>query len=371
MALVPKTVAMLVEKGFEVLVESGAGEGSHFSDVSYKEAGSEIINDAASLFGQADIILKVGALEKRGRVHESDLIHSGAVIIGFLNPLGEPEIAARLADQKITAFAMELVPRISRAQSMDALSSQASVAGYKAALISAKELEKFFPMMMTAAGTIPPAKVLVIGAGVAGLAAIATARRLGAIVEAFDIRPSAKGEVECLGARFLEIALEEKTENEGGYARKVSEVSRKKEQELLFESVKNSDALITTAAVPGRRAPLLLTKDMIASMKPGSVVVDVAAAQGGNCELTKPGETVDYHGIKILGPLNLPSSLAVHASEMYSKNISTLLLHIFGNGEMEFDFSDEIVDLTCFTYDGEIRNEAVKNAIKDLAGAGV
>jgi NAD(P) transhydrogenase subunit alpha len=370
-ALVPKTAAMLIEKGFEVWVESGAGEGSFFSDDSYREVGAEIIADEVSLFSGADIILKVGRPEERRPGHESDLIRKGAVIIGFLDPLAAPEITARLADRKITAFAMELVPRISRAQSMDALSSQASVAGYKAALISAKELERFFPMLTTAAGTIPPARVLVIGAGVARLSAIATARRLGAVVEAFDIRPTVKGEVESLGARFLEVELGEEIEGGEGYAREVSDVSREKEREMLFESVKNSDVVITTAAVPGKKAPVLLTEEMIAGMKQGSVVIDVAAGQGGNCELTNPGKTIEYRGVKIFGPLNLPSSLAVHASEMYSKNISALLFHLCKDGEMDLDFNDEIIDGTCVTHDGVIRNKSVKNAVENRAAKGV
>jgi NAD(P) transhydrogenase subunit alpha len=370
-ALVPETVAKLVELGFEVLIESGAGEGSLSSDDAYKEAGAEVIGDVASLFDKADIILKVRPPYEREEGNESDLIRSGSLFIGFLNPLENPEITAGLADRRVTAFAMEFVPRISRAQTMDALSSQASVAGYKAALMSAEKLGKFFPMLTTAAGTIPPARVLVIGAGVAGLQAIATARRLGAVVEAFDIRPTAKEEVQSLGARFLEVELEEETIDEGGYAREVSEASREKELQMLFDHVQNSDVVITTAAVPGKKAPLLLTEEMVGSMRPGSVVVDVAAEQGGNCVLTRIGETVDHNGVKVIGPLNLPSSLPVHASEMYSKNISTLLLTMCKGGEIVLDFEDEIIDAACVTHNGIVRNERVKRVIGDQAGSGV
>jgi NAD(P) transhydrogenase subunit alpha len=336
-ALVPETVAKLVELGFEVLIESGAGEGSLSSDDAYKEAGAEVIGDVASLFDKADIILKVRPPYEREEGNESDLIRSGSLFIGFLNPLENPEITAGLADRRVTAFAMEFVPRISRAQTMD----------------------------------IPPARVLVIGAGVAGLQAIATARRLGAVVEAFDIRPTAKEEVQSLGARFLEVELEEETIDEGGYAREVSEASREKELQMLFDHVQNSDVVITTAAVPGKKAPLLLTEEMVGSMRPGSVVVDVAAEQGGNCVLTRIGETVDHNGVKVIGPLNLPSSLPVHASEMYSKNISTLLLTMCKGGEIVLDFEDEIIDAACVTHNGIVRNERVKRVIGDQAGSGV
>ncbi len=369
-ALVPKTVEGLIESGFEVRVESFAGEGSFFSDEDYEKAGATIIEDRESLFGEADVILKVNPAEEGEDELETSLMQSGSVLMGFLDPLGTPKRISELADRGVTAFAMEFVPRISRAQTMDALSSQASAAGYGAAILAARNLNKFFPMLTTAAGTIPPARVLVIGAGVAGLQAIATCRRLGAVVEAFDIRPAVKEEVQSLGARFLEVKLTESAADSGGYAREVSEAAREKERKMLSDRVKDSDVVIATASVPGKRAPLLLTREMIEAMRPGSVVVDVAAGQGGNCALTKPGETVEYNGVKILGPINLPSSVSVHVSKMYSKNISTLLLHIIKDDKLTLDFDDKIIDAACVAHDGVVRNDNVRKAIDELAAGG-
>ncbi|MEC4984139.1 MAG: Re/Si-specific NAD(P)(+) transhydrogenase subunit alpha [Oscillatoria sp. PMC 1068.18] len=358
-ALIPDTVAKLVKQGWEILVESGAGEGSFFADEAYEAAGAKIVADTNALWHQADVLLKVGVPKE----HEIDQLREGANLISLLNPLGKPELAEKLAHRKVTAFGMELIPRTSRAQSMDALSSQAGVAGYKAVLLGAAALPKFFPMLTTAAGTIRPAKVFVIGAGVAGLQAIATARRLGAVVEAFDIRPAVKEEVQSLGAKFVEVKLDEDTVADGGYAKEVSEDSKKRSQELIADRVAVSDVVITTAQVPGKKAPILVTDAMIAQMQPGAVIVDLAGEQGGNCEGTEAGKDIQRHGVTIIGPINLPSSMPVHASQMYSKNISTFLEYMLKDGELKLDFADDIIASTCITYAGEIRNQRVKDAL--------
>lgn len=364
-ALVPDTVARLVKLGLEVLVEAGAGERSFFSDAAYEAVGAKIISDNATLWGEADILLKVGLPQERedGR-SEVDLLREGAVLIGFLNPLGQPAVMQRLAERRITAFSIEMIPRTSRAQSMDALSSQASVAGYKAVLIAAAALPKYFPMLTTAAGTIAPAKVFVMGAGVAGLQAIATARRLGAVVEAFDIRPAVKEEVQSLGAKFVEVQLNEETVAAGGYAKEVSEASKQRTQEVVAEHVKQADVVITTAQVPGRKAPVLVTEEMVAQMKPGSVIVDLAAEQGGNCACTDPGKDVQWNGVTIIGPINLPSSMPVHASQMYSKNVLTLVQYLIKDSALQLDFEDDIINAACITHAGEIRNQRVRDAIE-------
>ncbi|MFQ5838938.1 MAG: Re/Si-specific NAD(P)(+) transhydrogenase subunit alpha [Thermoplasmata archaeon] len=363
-ALVPEAAARLVKEGLEVRIEASAGDGAHFPDEAYEEAGAQIVPDASSLWGKADILVKVGPpIERRGE-HEVDMLREGSVLIGFLNPLADLPTVKRLASRRVTAFSMEMIPRISRAQSMDALSSQATVAGYKASLIGATALGKFFPMLTTAAGTVRPAKVFVIGAGVAGLQAISAARRLGAVVEAFDIRPAVKEEVQSLGATFVEVELEEETEGEGGYAREVSEAARQRERELLADHIAGSDVVITTALVPGRRAPVLITKEMVAGMEPGSVIVDLAAEQGGNCELTQAGRETVHDGVTILGPVNLPSSMPVHASMMYSRNVSALLNHLIRDGDLHLDFDDEIIDGSCVTHDGVIRNGGLRVAIE-------
>ncbi|MFQ5920083.1 MAG: Re/Si-specific NAD(P)(+) transhydrogenase subunit alpha [Thermoplasmata archaeon] len=364
-ALDPASVAGLREKGVEVRVQSGAGGGAFHGDTDYEAAGATVVSDAISVWQQSDVILKVNPPTPG----EVGLLRSQAVVIGFLNPLRDPGRIQRIADRGASAFSMEMIPRISRAQSMDALSSQSSVAGYKATLLAASSLTKFFPMMTTAAGTVRPARVFVIGAGVAGLQAIATARRLGAEVEAFDIRPVVKEEVQSLGARFVEVELEEETEAEGGYAKEVSEAARKREQDLLAEHVANSDVVITTAQVPGKKAPVLVTETMLAAMKPGSVVVDLAADQGGNVALSRPDEEVSYNGVTILGPANLPSSLPVHATQMYAKNLMTLLDVILANGELHLDLEDEIVDASLVVHAGEVRNERVREAIAAERGA--
>ena len=370
-ALIPETVSKLVKQGFEVLIEAGAGERSHFSNSAYKEAGAIVSHDAPWVWGEADVVLKVRPPQHReDGCHEVDLLRHGGTLISFLNPLGEPEVIQRLADRQVTAFSMEMIPRTTRAQSMDALSSQASLAGYKATLIAAAALPKFFPMLTTAAGTIRPAKVFIMGAGVAGLQAIATARRLGAVVEAFDIRPAVKEEVQSLGARFVELELNEDTVASGGYAKELSEEAKQRSRELVSDHIAQSDVVITTAQVPGKKAPLLVTAEMVERMKPGSVVVDIAAEQGGNCACTEPGRDTVHHGVTVIGPINLPSSMPVHASQMYAKNLQTLLQYLVKDGEMPLDFEDEIISEACVAHGGAIRSDRVRDALAYVAGVG-
>jgi H+-translocating NAD(P) transhydrogenase subunit alpha len=368
-AVIPDTVGRLVKLGMDVSVEAGAGEQSFFSDAAYEAAGAKIVADVDRLWHDADVVFKVNPPQERsdGR-HEADLLREGATLIGFLDPLGTPSLIQRLSDRKVTAFALELIPRTSRAQSMDALSSQAGVAGYKAVLLAAAALPKFFPMLTTAAGTIAPAKVFVIGAGVAGLQAIATAR-LGAVVEAFDIRPAVKEEVQSLGAKFVEVQLEEETVAAGGYAKEVSDAAKQRTQAAIAEHVKVSDVVITTAQVPGRQAPRLVTDDMIAQMKPGAVIVDLAADQGGNCEGSEGGKTVVKHGVTLIGESNLPSTVPFHASQMYAKNILTLVQFLAKDGALNLNFEDDIVASACITHGGEVRNQRVKDLLRELVGA--
>ncbi|MFO5526779.1 MAG: Re/Si-specific NAD(P)(+) transhydrogenase subunit alpha [Cuspidothrix sp.] len=367
-SLIPDIVAKLVKQGLEVLVETGAGEKAFFTDADYEAAGAKIVGDSAQLWSEADVLLKVSPPQDRedGR-SEIDLLKPGSVLISFLNPLGNPEIAQKLAYRQVTALSMELIPRSTRAQSMDALSSQASLAGYKTVLLAAAALPKYFPMLTTAAGTIAPAKIFIMGAGVAGLQAIATARRLGAVVEAFDIRPAVKEEVQSLGAKFVEVKLEEETVAAGGYAKEISEDSKKRTQELVAEHVKNSDVVITTAQVPGRKAPILVTEEMVKAMKPGSVIVDLAAEQGGNCACTEPGKDIVWNGVTIIGPINLPSSMPVHASQLYAKNVTSLMQLLIKDKELQINFADDIVDAACVTHGGEIRNQRVKDALQAVA----
>ncbi|MGL4377547.1 MAG: Re/Si-specific NAD(P)(+) transhydrogenase subunit alpha [Microcoleaceae cyanobacterium] len=362
-ALVPDVVARLVKQGIEVWVEAGAGEGSFFSNSAYEKVGATIISDTATLWRDADVIVKIGALQES----EVNQLRDGSVFIGFLNPLGNPEIIKKLADHKVTAFSMELIPRTSRAQSMDALSSQANVAGYKAVLIAAAALPKYFPMLTTAAGTIRPAKVLVMGAGVAGLQAIATARRLGAVVEGFDIRPDTKEQVQSLGAKFVDVELKEETVAQGGYAKELSEASKEYTRKVLTDHVANSDVVITTAQVPGKKAPLLVTKEMVAKMKPGSVIVDLAAEQGGNCECTEAGKDINRDGVTIIGPINLPSSVPLHASETYAKNIASLLQLMVKDKVLNLNFEDDIILGACVAHGGEIRNQRVNDALAAIS----
>jgi H+-translocating NAD(P) transhydrogenase subunit alpha len=357
-ALVPDTATKLIAAHLDVAIESGAGVAAYLSDEVFEQAGVHLVAGEAALLQDADAVLKVQA----PGADEIQLLKKDTVLISFLQPASQGDIVKALAQQGVTAFSLELVPRISRAQSMDALSSQASAAGYKAVLIAAARLGKFFPMMMTAAGTVAPARVLVMGAGVAGLQAIATARRLGAVVSAYDVRPAVKDEVHSLGATFIELPLETQ-EGEGGYAREQSEEFLRKQRELIGEHVAKSDVVITTAAVPGRRAPLLVTGDMVKAMRPGSVLVDLASETGGNIELTQVGKDVDVNGVTIIGTRNVPSTMPLHASQLYARNVANLLLHLVKDGAINLDFADEITKGSCVTHGGEIVNERAKQLV--------
>jgi NAD(P) transhydrogenase subunit alpha len=350
-AVVPEIAAKLKAAGARVLIERGAGTAAHFPDALYADAE---FSDAAAILATADVLWKV----QPPSVAEVNALKKGAVVIGYMQAYARPDLVRALKDRGVTSFAMELVPRISRAQSMDALSSQASVAGYKAVLIAANTLERFLPMLTTAAGTIRPASVLVIGAGVAGLQAIATAKRLGAVVEAYDVRSATKDQVKSLGAKFIETGVS--AEGAGGYARELNPEEKTKQQEVLDARIAASDAVISTASVPGRAAPRIITRAAVERMKPGSVIVDVAAEQGGNCELTRPGETVVHGGVKIVGPLNLPASLPYHASEMYSRNLFNLLKPALVKGDLAIDWNDEVFAGAVLTHDGQIKNEAAR-----------
>jgi NAD(P) transhydrogenase subunit alpha len=362
-AMSPDVVAKLVKQGQEVLVETGAGDRAFFPDSAYEAAGAQLIGSAQQLWQEADILLKVRKPQDRDDWSEIEALRPGQVVIGFLNPLGNPEVMQRLAQKGATAFSIELIPRTTRAQAMDALSSQANLAGYKSVLLAASALPNIFPMMTTAAGTLPPAKVFIIGAGVAGLQAIATARRLGAVVEAFDIRPAAKEEVQSVGARFVEVTLEEETTAAGGYAREVSEDSKERSRQVIAEHVKGADVVITTAQVPGKQAPVLVTEEMVAQMKPGSVIVDLAAEQGGNCACTEAGGTITWNGVTILGPINLPGTIPTQASQVYGKNLLSLVQHLVKDGELHLDFEDDITHGACVTHNGELCNDRVKDAL--------
>src|SRR2546428_2672730 len=357
-ALVPDTATRLSAASLEVNVESGAGSAAYIPDDAYQQAGAKLVKAAAALLGDADAVLKVQAPSSA----EVELMKRDAVLISFLQPATQGDIVQALAARGVTAFSLELVPRISRAQSMDALSSQASAAGYKAVLMAAGRLGKFFPMMMTAAGTVAPARVLVMGAGVAGLQAIATARRLGAVVSAYDVRPAVKEEVQSLGATFVELPLETQ-EGEGGYAREQSEEFLRQQRQLLGEHIARSDVVITTAAVPGRRAPLLVTGEMVKGMRAGSVIVDLAAETGGNVELTQAGQEVDVDGVTIIGTRNIASTMPQTTSQLYARNVANLLLHLVKDGAISLDFEDEITKAACVTHGGEIVNERAKQMV--------
>jgi NAD(P) transhydrogenase subunit alpha len=345
-ALVPELAGRLVASGFEVLIERGAGEAASFPDAAYEEAGARVLDD---VYGEAEAVAKVQSPSEE----EVARLRGGQVLVGFLQPLTDPEGIERLAARGVTAFAMESIPRITRAQPMDALSSQATVSGYKAALIAADRLPKFFPMLMTAAGTVAPAKVLVLGAGVAGLQAVATARRLGAVVTGFDVRPVVREQIESLGANWLDLGVVGE-ETEGGYAQELSEEQQRRQQEELEARLPEFDVVITTALIPGRAAPRLIPASAVAAMNPGSVIVDLAAEAGGNCELTEPGEEVVREGVTIIGPTNLPSSMPFHASQLYARNVSALLQHLAPEGELELDFEDEITAGACVTRKEEV-----------------
>jgi len=348
-AAVPETVGRLTAAGLSVCVQTGAGEPAAFPDAAYADKGASLEGEAAALLSGADTVLKVAPPTGA----EIDLLRPGAVLIGFLDPARDLDRIAALATRGVTAFAMELLPRISRAQNMDALSSQAMVAGYRAVLMAADRLPKFFPMSMTAAGTVPPAKVLVLGTGVAGLQAIATARRLGAVVEAYDVRAAAKEEVASLGATFVELPLEAQ-DGTGGYAREQSETFLQGQRELLGRHVRASDVVITTAAIPGRPAPVLVTRSMVAGMRPGSVIVDLAAETGGNCEVSRPGEDVRYDGVVVVGARNVASSMPAHASALYARNVANLLLLLVRDGVFAPNYDDEVVAGSCVTRDGTV-----------------
>ena len=364
-ALVPEVVRKLAagDGGHEVVVERGAGAGALIPDAQYEEAGARMAEDASGVY-DADVVVKVAPPS----ADEIPRLRPDSVLIGFLQPLTAGEAIRAIAETGATSFAMESIPRISRAQSMDALSSQANIAGYRAALFGAQEMGRYYPMLMTAAGTIRPATVLVLGAGVAGLQAIATARRLGAVVQGFDVRAAVKEQVESLGAKFLEFDLGGDLEGAGGYARELTPEQQARQQELMAEAIGKVDVVITTAAVPGRRAPILVTEEAVKLMKPGSVIVDLAAESGGNCELSEPGQTVIRHDVKIMAPLNVPSTMAEHASQLYARNIQELLgLMIDDEGKLSLDFDDEVIAGACITRDGEIVHEAAKAAAEAAA----
>ncbi|HEX9988612.1 MAG TPA: Re/Si-specific NAD(P)(+) transhydrogenase subunit alpha [Chloroflexia bacterium] len=365
-ALIPESVGQLVKKGNTVLVEAGAGLNSAFLDEAYAGVGATIVPDAVALFGQSDLVCKVQRPlmnDKLGK-HEINLMRPGTTLVTFFQPLVNHDIVRMLVEAKITSFSMDAIPRTTRAQAMDALSSMSSIAGYKAVLIGANALGKFYPLLTTAAGTVRPSKVLVLGAGVAGLMAIAIARKLGAVVEAFDVRPVVKEQVESLGAKFLEVELKEETQTAGGYAKQLSEESQRLTQELIHKHAKEADVIITTALIPGRAAPVLVTAAMVQDMKPGSVIVDLAAENGGNCELTEPGCDFLRHNVRILGPLNIPSTMPIHASQLYSRNMTNLLNLLVKDGKLNLDFNDDIIAGTCITHDGNVVNAQVKAAVE-------
>ncbi len=366
-ALVPAVVPSLTKAGFEVAVETGAGAAAGYPDALYSEKGAKIVATRAELFGAADIILQVlgpGANDITGSA-DLALYRKGQVVMGFLRPLGSAEDTGKLAATGVTSFAVELVPRITRAQSMDALSSMATVSGYKAVLMAANTSPRLFPMMTTAAGTITPARVLIVGVGVAGLQAISTARRLGAVASAYDIRPAVKEQVQSLGGKFVELPIEAQgAQDARGYGTQQSEEFIQKQRELLAQTVAGSDVVITTAVVPGKKAPVLVTADMVKGMVPGSVIVDLAAERGGNCELTKAGETSVQHGVSVVGAINLAGTVPFHASQMYARNLMTLLTYLAKDGKLQFNMEDEITRETMLTRDGEIVSARVREFFK-------
>lgn len=360
-AIVPATIASLTKAGLEILVEPGAGLEAGYPDQAYVEKGAKLAANRDEVFA-ADVVFQVRTAGAGGEAAEADLprMKKGGVVIGMADPLGCPEAARKVAETGATLFALELVPRITRAQSMDVLSSMATIAGYRSVLLAAVALPKMFPMMMTAAGTVAPARVFIVGAGVAGLQAIASAKRLGAVVSAYDVRPAVKEQVESLGGKFLEIQMDTaEAEDKGGYAKQLDDEAIRKQQELMLTAVAESDVVITTAAVPGKKAPILLTAEMVHKMAPGSVVVDLAAERGGNCELTKPGETIVDRGVTILGPANLSAEIPFHASQMYAKNVATFLLNMVKDGQLNLDLEDEIIRDTLVTQDGKVANPRV------------
>ena len=360
-AVIPATVKQYISAGFDVKIESGAGLKSQITDNDFKEAGAEILPDASSVFNSSDMILKVNSPTD----DELAMIKDGSSYISFFQTMKETSKVSVLKDKKVTAFSMHLIPRTTLAQKMDALSSQTNIAGYKAVIIGASHIDKYMPLLMTAAGTISPAKVLVLGAGVAGLSAIATAKRLGSQVEASDVRPEVKEQVESLGAKFLEVKSDsEDGVGEGGYAKETSEDYKKKQAELLAERVADSDIVVTTALIPGRPAPILISDEMVKSMRPGSVVMDLAAENGGNCSLTKPDELVNIDGVLVDGTVNLAGTMSIHASQLYAKNVSAFILHGYDKEKKEFNLEDEIMTGSMFVHNGEIVDERTKSAVE-------
>ncbi|MHC4065398.1 MAG: Re/Si-specific NAD(P)(+) transhydrogenase subunit alpha [Planctomycetota bacterium] len=365
-ALNPDVVPSLAKKGLEVLIEAGAGFQAGFTDAVYEAKEARIGADRSEVFSAAAVLLQVRSLGANPEAGQADLelLRKDQTVVGLSDPLGAPAAAKELADRGVTAFSMELIPRITRAQSMDVLSSMATIAGYKAALLAAAHLPRMFPMSMTAAGTIAPARVFVIGAGVAGLQAIASSKRLGAVVNGYDVRPAVKEQVESLGAKFVEMDLETgEAEDKDGYAKELGEDFYHKQRELMTRVVAQNDVVITTAAVPGKKSPVLVTAEMVKGMAPGSVIVDLAAERGGNCELTRADDTVTEHGVTILGPTNLPSTVPYHASQMYAKNISTFLLHLVQDEELNIDTDDEITRETLVSRNGEVVHQRVRELL--------
>jgi NAD(P) transhydrogenase subunit alpha len=365
-ALVPASIPVLKKAGLDVLIEAGAGERAGFTDAAYQEKGAQLVTTRTDLFAGADVVLHVRLAGAAGDSGKADLalLRSGQIVIGMADPLGAPEAVRALAARGVTGFALELIPRITRAQSMDVLSSMATIAGYKAVLVAADTLPRMFPLLTTAAGTITPAHVFIVGVGVAGLQAISTARRLGAVVEAYDVRPAVKEQVQSVGAKFVELPLETAlAEDKGGYAKAQDESFYQRQREMMKKVVAANDVVITTAVVPGKKAPILVTAEMVRGMAPGSVVVDLAAERGGNCELTRADEVVVEQGVTILGPTNLPSAVPYHASQMYAKNITTFLLHLVKDGNVKIDPADEITRDTLITERGEVVNSRIREAL--------
>jgi H+-translocating NAD(P) transhydrogenase subunit alpha len=366
-AMVPAVIPSLAKAGLEVVVEAGAGKEAGYLDADYAAKGAKILPTRADVFAAADIVTQVLCYGSNDRTGKADvpLYRPNQVLIGFLRPLGSLEIIQEIASKGVTAFSIELMPRTTRAQSMDALSSMATISGYKAVLIAADTLPKIFPMLTTAAGTITPARVFIIGCGVAGLQAIATARRLGAVVSAYDLRPAVKEQVQSLGGRFVEIAIEAKDAQDArGYATAQGEEFYKKQRELLGKVVAESDVVITAAVIPGKKSPILVTKEMVAGMAPGSVIVDLAAERGGNCELTRAEEKIEEHGVTIIGSINLASTVPYHASQMYAKNVATFLLYMVKEGKLQVNPQDEIVRETLLTQGGEIVSARLREIYK-------
>lgn len=367
-ALTPDVAKRVVASGLTVRVERGAGAAAAFADDSYSGAGAELA-DPGRVWGESDVILKVQRPWREGGVDEVARLPAGVTLIGMLQPLTQPELVAALAERQVTSFSLDALPRITRAQPMDALSAMSTVAGYKAVLVAAADLGKFFPMLVTAAGTVAPARALILGAGVAGLQAIATARRLGAVVEAFDVRPAVKEQVESLGAKFIEAGeVAQAGEGEGGYAKELTTDQHEQELQLIHRHISNVDVVITTALIPGKPAPTLITEAMVRDMRAGAVIVDLAAEMGGNCECTVADETVVRHGVTIAGPTNLPATMPVHASQMYGKNISTFLSHLVKDGSLQLDFDDEITHGACITHEGRVVHDGVRQALEARSG---